>query len=85
MIRSAQVWALLEERLTSDASLSLREIYDLVETSLPLDDGDRAGVTAASRSPRWKRTVRNAIQRRKSSGDLVVDAENRFRRGPVRG
>lgn len=79
MLNSKIAWQVLIQKAPAGQWLSLDQVYDIVEAAVELDDADRAGVSAKSVSPRWKRTVRNLLQRKKTLGEVEWDGAGRFR------
>lgn len=79
VLTSRRVWEILIDFAPRDRWLALHEIYDLIDGHVELDDGDRTGVGSGSGSARWKRTVRNALQRRKQLADVEWDGKGHFR------
>ncbi len=79
MLNSKNAWATLGKGAARGQWLSLDEIYGIVESGARLDDRDRAGISDRSSSPKWKRTVRNVLQRKKSLGEIESDGHGRYR------
>jgi hypothetical protein len=82
MLNSKTAWEVLTKGATKGQWLSLDQIYGIVEGGARLDDSDRAGISEKSKSPKWKRTVRNVLQRKKSLGEIEWDGSGRFRFKP---
>lgn len=72
-------WQILIEHAPTGEWVSLRRIYTVVEEHAELDEADRAGVSDKSSSPKWKRTVRNLLQGKKTLGEVEWDGNARFR------
>lgn len=79
MLKSKAAWQILEERAPRGDWLRLDQIYAIVETGVELEEADRAGISEKSASPKWKRTVRNVLQRKKSFGKIEWDGSGKFR------
>jgi hypothetical protein len=74
VISQQEIWQILQSRLKPDDWTSLDEIYLLIETS----------VHAVKDEPSlpWKRNVRNLLQRRKASGDVLWNGKGSYRLAP---
>jgi DNA mismatch endonuclease, patch repair protein len=81
MLRSVDVWRILEERAPRNEWIDLSALYEIVSSQIQLDGSDLEPMSGRSQSPRWKRTVRNALQRKKASGDVAWDGKGRYRFG----
>jgi len=79
MLNSEAVWRILTEHAPRGDWLGLDELYALVSEHASLDANDNVAVSTKSGSPRWKRTVRNVLQRKKSAGALEWESGGRFR------
>jgi len=80
MLNSAAAWEIVLEHAPKGVWLSVRDLYDVVAANVVLDDRDREPV-ASGTSARWNRTVRNALQRHKSAGDVEWERGKGFRFG----
>ena len=69
MLRQAEIWSIMRDRLPRGKWISLREIYDLVERHANFDDEDFMP-QPNSTTPKWKRNVRNVLQGRKNKGEI---------------
>jgi hypothetical protein len=58
--------------------VSLEEIYQVVEKHWNLDAEDFHPQSPTSDIPKWKRNVRNVLQYRKSTGEILWDREARY-------
>jgi hypothetical protein len=79
MLTSAETWAAIASKAPSGTWLTLADIYDVVRENSTLDPVDESRMSARSRSPRWKRTVRNVLQRKKQTGAIEWDGAGRYR------
>lgn len=82
MLNSKAAWQVLVDKVPTGEWLTLDQLYAIVERDAPLDDVDRTGVSEGSKSPKWKRTVRNVLQRKKSLGEIEWDGRGKFRFAP---
>lgn len=79
VLTSQQAWDAYAQSAPRGQWLSLSEIYEAVRRNAVISDDDERPMSSANRSPRWKRTVRNTLQRRKASGDVEWDHAGRYR------
>lgn len=70
MIRESELWPMLLEVLDDDEWRSLTEIYESIAKNL--------GPDQIEDSTRWKRNVRNVLQRRKASGEVCWDGSGGY-------
>lgn len=77
VLHSDDIWAILARHLKAGLWTPLSDIYLLVEQRIVLDDEDMQPDSRGSSSSRWKRNVRNVLQRRKTEGDLDWDGAGR--------
>jgi len=54
-------------------------IYDIVLGRLKIDDEDLEPQAPGQATPKWKRNVRNVLQRRKGKGDIEWDGAGMYR------
>lgn len=81
MLTSKLAWQVIEKHAPRGAWLELADLYGLVTTHVSLDDADLAGVSEKTASARWKRTVRNELQRQKARGAIEWDGKGKYRLG----
>jgi hypothetical protein len=79
MIHHYEIWGIIRKNLTKDTWLSLEEIYEIVESQGILDDEDWEPQAPGSAIPKWKRNVRNVLQRRKNTGEIEWDGNARYK------
>lgn len=81
MLSSGEAWRIIDERAPRGEWLPLTKLYELVGSCTDFDGADLRALSAKNSSPRWKRTVRNALQRKKVSGAVAWDGQGRYRFG----
>jgi hypothetical protein len=79
VLTSRQAWEVVEDKAPRGSWLTIGELYALVEANASLDAEDHVAISPTNSSPRWKRTVRNALQRRKASSDIEWDRVQGYR------
>lgn len=79
MTTSNEVWEAITRLTPRGEWLSLAALYDIVSRDVTLSPEDELAISAKNRSPRWKRTTRNALQRHKLMGDIEWDGAGRYR------
>lgn len=79
MLTSAQAWEALASEAPRGEWLSITQLYEIVERNVSLEEADARPISTSNSSPRWKRTVRNALQRRKALGQIEWDGSGRYR------
>jgi len=74
------LWTVLEANIPLQQWLGISTLYDIVEQNF---DGftadDIVPVTATNNEPTWHRNVRNALQRRRESGEILYDGNANYR------
>jgi DNA mismatch endonuclease, patch repair protein len=81
MLSSGEAWSILNDHAPRGEWLPLRSLYEIVQSHAKLDSADQTAMSGQNRSPRWKRTVRNILQRKKSAGVVEWDHDGRYRFG----
>jgi hypothetical protein len=79
ILRQEEIRRLLRDRMTPGAWIPLENIYDLVEANAVLSPADREPAADGSSDPRWRRNVRNLLQRWKESDELDWDGDAHYR------
>jgi hypothetical protein len=77
MISADEIWGIIERHLGRDVWHNLADIYRLVSQRGHLDREDYDQDAPGSTNPKWKRNIRNVLQRQKNLGR--IDWENRGR------
>ena len=78
MIHSKDIWDMIQTKMPRGHWVSLEEIYRMVEEYGNLSNDDFKPQSPASDIPKWKRNVRNALQYRKSTGEILWNREARY-------
>jgi hypothetical protein len=78
-LRSGEIWSCLVAHMEADRWYRLSELYDLVQTRLTIRAADLEPEAPGSRSPRWRRNVRNVLQGRKQAGEIDGDHKGSYR------
>ena len=71
MISQQEIWGILESNLKTDDWTPLEQIYTLIEAQARSVQGEQP--------LRWKRNVRNVLQRRKSGGEVEWNGRGSYR------
>jgi hypothetical protein len=79
MLTSGQVWQVLLDHAPRGKWLKVGDIYGLVSSHVKLGPDDLAPVASSGVSPKWQRTVRNALQRHKKTSEVDYDRKQGFR------
>jgi hypothetical protein len=79
MTGRAELWEAVRTQLRADHWTSLGGLYGAIEMHLTLDSDDRQPARAGSKTPRWQRNVRNVLQHRKSTGEVLWDGHGSYR------
>lgn len=79
MLKSREAWQAIDGYAPRGEWLPLNDLYDLVREHVSLDDSDLSSISNKRVSARWKRTVRNALQRAKADGSVEWDGKGRYR------
>jgi hypothetical protein len=67
MIHASEIWKIIEDKMPRGRWIALQEIYSLVKNYSNLDTDDFEPEVDESSVPKWKRNVRNVLQRKKSN------------------
>ena len=70
MISQKEIWAVLSGEMKRDEWIALDAIYELISQRIPVRDEP---------VPRWRRNVRNVLQRRKASGEVEWNGHGAYR------
>lgn len=65
MLHSHEIWNIIQSHMPRGQWISLGNIYDLVERFGNLDAEDLKPQSPTSDIPKWKRNVRNVLQRKR--------------------
>jgi len=79
MIRAEEIWHILSRYMQQGKWMDLDEVYTLVKSHGQLDQEDCNPSAPGNSEPKWKRNVRNVIQRRKRLGHLDWDGRAHYR------
>ena len=79
MTQSPEFWRVIQKTLRKDRWTPLEDLYIAVERTISLDREDFLPQAPGSSIPKWKRNVRNVLQRRKLRGDIAWDGDAHYR------
>jgi hypothetical protein len=79
MIKADMIWRIIDRHMRRDAWLDLEDIYRLVTQHGHLDREDNDSDAPGSGNPKWKRNVRNVLQRQKGLGKIDWQIPARYR------
>jgi hypothetical protein len=78
MIHAQEIWGIIQTRLPRRRWVPLKEIYNMVEEYGNLDTEDFEGQSPTSDEPKWKRNVRNILQRKKCKNEIRWDRSAKY-------
>lgn len=78
MIRLPEIWDIILMYMPRRQWISLNDIYHMVETYGNLDTEDFEPQSPTSDIPKWKRNVRNVLQYRKNTGEILWDENAKY-------
>ena len=78
MIHRPEIWDIIQTEMPKGRWVLLEEIYHLVEKHGSLDAEDFEPQSPTSDIPKWKRNVRNVLQYRKSTGEILWNRAARY-------
>jgi len=61
MIRSQQVFAILDKHMPRKRWVSCNEVFEIVEAHTKIDAADRSSAPPLSKTPKWKIVVRDVL------------------------
>lgn len=70
MITSKEIRSILKRKMPRGEWVSLQRIYTIVEQDADLDTEDFEPQATDSNIPKWKRNVRNELQKLKNTPDM---------------
>jgi len=65
------MWEVMQRLLPRRERVTLQQIYDLIEREIRLQADDFEPSSDLSNEPRWQRNVRNILQYRKGTGEIL--------------
>jgi len=71
----AEIWEIILTHMPGDCALSLKEIYRTIECHADLDPEDFEPESKTSKTPNWKRNVRNVLRYRAETGEIYWDRD----------
>ncbi|MDW7776261.1 MAG: hypothetical protein SCH39_08015 [Methanosarcinales archaeon] len=78
MIRLPEIWDIILMYMPRRQWISLNDIYHMVETYGNLDTEDFEPQSPTSDIPKWKRNVRNVLQYRKKTSEILWDENAKY-------
>ena len=82
MIHAVELWDAIEQCLKGGRWLPLVEIYRRVEATVRLDPDDFLPSAPGGTEPKWRRNVRNVLQRQKGLGKVLWNGRAAYRLPP---
>jgi len=79
MTHHSVLWDAIQRILRRDQWMELSEIYDRVASLVQLDDEDFQPQSPTSNIPKWKRNVRNVLQYRKRTREVLWNGKAAYR------
>ncbi len=73
MIHAQEIWDIIQIKMPRGCWISLEEIYQIVDKFGDLDHENFEWQSPTSDIPKWKRNVRNVLQRRKGKREINWD------------
>lgn len=74
----AEIWEIILTHMPGDRALSLKEIYRTIERHANLDSEDFKPESHTSKTPNWKRNVRNVLRYRTETGEIYWDQDKMY-------
>ena len=78
MIHSKDIWDIIQVKMPRGCWVSLEELYEVIEKYGNLGTDDFEPQSHISDIPKWKRNVRNVLQYRKSTGEILWNRQARY-------
>lgn len=79
MTRLPEIWKSMKSHVPNGQWIDLHDIYKIVSSNCALDNEDFEPQSPTSDTPKWMRNVRNVLQYRKGTGDVVWDGAGKYR------
>jgi hypothetical protein len=76
---SVELWQVIRRVLPRDRWLPLSELYARIEAEVRLDAEDFEPSSPRNGEPKWRRNVRNVLQRQKGPGLVLWDRRASYR------
>ncbi len=71
----AKIWEIILTHMPKDRSLSLNEVYRIIERHADLGPEDFKTESQTSKTPKWKRNVWNVLRYRTETGEITWDRD----------
>ena len=78
MTKSKEIWDCIKTTLPKGSWFYLDDIYNQIKNSICLANDDYEPEAPGSNIPKWKRNVRNVLQYRKNSGQILWKAKCKY-------
>lgn len=72
------MWGVIKEKLPVNQLVELQRIYSLVERNVKLTPDDWLPSAKGTADPRWKRNIRNILQYRKKTSEVIWMGEGKY-------
>jgi hypothetical protein len=72
------MWDLMHRRLPKNEWVGLQDIYILIEKEIDLVPDDFEPAAPTTPTPRWQRNVRNILQYRKGTEEIIWSGDARY-------
>lgn len=79
MTHQPELWEAIRRLLPHTEWMPLDDIYKAVEKQVRLDREDFEPAAPGLDEPRWKRNVRNVLQYRKGTGDILWNSDAAYK------
>ena len=75
----ASMWDVIRRHLPKGKWVTLQYIYDLVQSKINLQPDDWQPAAATTKTPRWQRNIRNILQYRKKTGEILWSGDAQYK------
>jgi hypothetical protein len=79
VLHADEIWDTLQRYMRRGVWISVKEIYELIESHAELDEADMEPAATGHSDVRWRRNVRNVLQQKKHTKALEWDGKTRYR------
>lgn len=84
MIHQPEIWEIIKRELPRGQWVTLQNIYEIIEQNWTLDKEDYEPQSPISKLPKWKRNVRNVLQYRKRTQEIIWGDNAKYKLGNLK-
>jgi hypothetical protein len=79
MLHQLEIWRIIRDNLPNNVWVPLEDIYRIIAEKSVLDGEDFEPEAPNSKIPKWKHSIRNVLQHRKTKGEIERDGDAKYK------